>query len=66
MYKLDFFMFLKSLSSILFQYFVNFKLGEEYLGGKYYYAASFMLYLTIVSQLPNLLFNWLNIFCPIG
>ncbi|XP_050430267.1 equilibrative nucleoside transporter 1 isoform X2 [Adelges cooleyi] len=47
-------------------YFVDYKLGEEYLNGKFYYAGIFMAYLTISSQLPNLLFNWLNIFCPIG
>ncbi|XP_050532320.1 equilibrative nucleoside transporter 1 isoform X2 [Daktulosphaira vitifoliae] len=47
-------------------YFVDYKLGEEYLNGKFHYAAIFMSYLTISAQLPNLLFNWLNIFCPIG
>ncbi|CAH1736445.1 equilibrative nucleoside transporter 1 isoform X1 [Aphis gossypii] len=47
-------------------YFVEYKLGEDYLGKDLYYASIFMAYLTIGSQLPSLLFNWLNIFCPIG
>ncbi|VVC28097.1 Equilibrative nucleoside transporter,Major facilitator superfamily domain [Cinara cedri] len=47
-------------------YFVDYKLGNVYLANKSDYASIFMVYLTISSQLPNLLFNWLNIFCPIG
>ncbi|XP_060859996.1 equilibrative nucleoside transporter 1-like [Metopolophium dirhodum] len=47
-------------------YFVDYKLGNDYLGHDLHYASIFMAYLTIGSQLPSLLFNWLNIFCPIG
>ncbi|XP_022178344.1 equilibrative nucleoside transporter 1-like isoform X2 [Myzus persicae] len=47
-------------------YFVDYKLGHDYLGDDLYYASIFMAYLTIGSQFPSLLFNWLNIFCPIG
>ncbi|KAL5239098.1 hypothetical protein ACI65C_006508 [Semiaphis heraclei] len=47
-------------------YFVDYKLGNDYLGQDLHYASIFMAYLTIGSQLPSLLFNWLNIFCPIG
>ncbi|CAI6374027.1 unnamed protein product [Macrosiphum euphorbiae] len=46
-------------------YFVDYKFGNDYLGHDLHYASIFMAYLTIFSQLPSLLFNWLNIFFPI-
>ncbi|XP_025406765.1 equilibrative nucleoside transporter 1 isoform X3 [Sipha flava] len=47
-------------------YFVDYKLGKDYLMETLYYASAFMSYSTIGSQLPNFIFNWLNIFCPMG
>lgn len=52
--------------SILFQYFVEYKLGEEYTGMKSDYASNFLAYLGIAAQIPNVLFNWLNIFIEVG
>ncbi|XP_067633497.1 equilibrative nucleoside transporter 1 [Eurosta solidaginis] len=48
-------------------YFVEYKLG----GGANStittdYAANFLQYLTVSSQIPNVLFNWLNIFLDLG
>ncbi|RZF43472.1 hypothetical protein LSTR_LSTR001733 [Laodelphax striatellus] len=48
------------------EYFEDYKLSEEYTGSKNDYASNFMLYLTFASQVPNLVFNWLNIFVKIG
>lgn len=49
------------------QYFVVYKLGEEYTGQKELpYAADFMPYLAFASQIPNVIFNWFNIFIQIG
>lgn len=48
------------------QYFVDYKLGEEYTGLKSNYAANFLAYLGFAAQIPNVLFNWLNIFIEVG
>ncbi|XP_055378748.1 equilibrative nucleoside transporter 1 [Condylostylus longicornis] len=50
-------------------YFVDFKLGPEYTGmsgDNLEYAKYFMNYVGFAAQIPNLLFNWLNIFVKIG
>jgi len=47
-------------------YFTDYKLGEEYTGSKLEYASVFLQYLTFASQVPNVVFNWLNIFMKIG
>ncbi|XP_050304758.1 equilibrative nucleoside transporter 1 isoform X2 [Anthonomus grandis grandis] len=46
-------------------YFTNFKLGENSLGFKYSGNENFMQTLTFFSQVPNVIFNWSNIFVPL-
>lgn len=48
------------------QYFVDYKLGEDYTGIKSNYAGNFLAYLGFAAQIPNVLFNWLNIFIEVG
>ncbi|XP_035717328.1 NADPH-dependent diflavin oxidoreductase 1-like [Vespa mandarinia] len=43
-------------------YFVNYKLSKEYTEIESNYSTNFLSYLGFASQIPNLLFNWLNIF----
>lgn len=45
---------------------MDYKLGEEYTGIKSNYASNFLAYLGFAAQIPNLLFNWLNIFIEVG
>lgn len=47
-------------------YFVDYKLSNEGGGGDLPYAANFLPYLGFASQIPNVIFNWLNIFIQIG
>ncbi|KAG5331772.1 S29A3 protein, partial [Acromyrmex charruanus] len=47
-------------------YFVSYKLSKEYTGVDTNYAMNFLAYLSFASQVPNLLFNWLNIFLQFG
>lgn len=48
-------------------YFVNYKLSESYTGqNSTVLAASFMPYIGFASQIPNVLFNWMNIFVNLG
>ncbi|XP_036141862.1 NADPH-dependent diflavin oxidoreductase 1-like [Monomorium pharaonis] len=47
-------------------YFVNYKLSKEYTDIDSNYATNFLAYLGFASQVPNLLFNWLNIFLQFG
>ncbi|XP_068984794.1 NADPH-dependent diflavin oxidoreductase 1 isoform X4 [Bombus flavifrons] len=47
-------------------YFVNYKLSEEYTGIQSNYATNFLAYLGFAAQIPNLLFNWLNVFMQFG
>ena len=49
-----------------FQYFVDYKLGEDYTNTSVQYAAHFMQYIGFAAQIPNLFFNWMNIFLNIG
>ncbi|XP_043664298.1 NADPH-dependent diflavin oxidoreductase 1 isoform X2 [Vespula pensylvanica] len=46
-------------------YFVNYKLSKEYIEIESNYSTNFLSYLGFASQIPNLLFNWLNIFIKI-
>ncbi|XP_047113314.1 equilibrative nucleoside transporter 1 isoform X1 [Schistocerca piceifrons] len=46
-------------------YFVDYKLGKAYLGTESVYASNFLAYVGFAAQVPNLLFNWLNIFITI-
>ncbi|XP_021968310.1 equilibrative nucleoside transporter 3 isoform X2 [Folsomia candida] len=47
-------------------YFVDYKLSKGYTGTESEYANNFMPYLGFASQIPNVFFNWLNIFIQIG
>ncbi|KAL0276890.1 UNVERIFIED_CONTAM: hypothetical protein PYX00_004358 [Menopon gallinae] len=47
-------------------YFVDYKLSESYTGVKSDYVTFFQSYLAFASQIPNLAFNWINIFIQIG
>lgn len=48
-------------------YFVKYKLSENYTGSaNMEYAANFMPYIGFASQVPNLFFNWMNIFVNLG
>lgn len=54
------------LSHVLFaQYFIDYKLVDED-GVRTEYAMNFLSYVGYASQLPNVIFNWLNIFVQIG
>lgn len=48
------------------QYFVDYKLHEQYTGVESAYRMNFLAYLGFASQVPNVLFNWLNIFWNLG
>lgn len=54
------------INFLFFQYFTEHKLSEEYTGEISPYVTNFMQYLTFASQVPNVFFNWLNIFIHIG
>jgi len=41
-------------------------MSEDYIGEKSEYGSNFLAYLGFASQLPNLIFNWLNIFVQLG
>uniref|UniRef100_A0A1B6DIQ1 Equilibrative nucleoside transporter 1 n=1 Tax=Clastoptera arizonana TaxID=38151 RepID=A0A1B6DIQ1_9HEMI len=47
-------------------YFVEYKLSKNYTGVESDYVTNFMPYIEFASQIPNLLFNWINIFVHIG
>ncbi|KAG7200699.1 hypothetical protein KM043_001250 [Ampulex compressa] len=47
-------------------YFVDYKLSVAYTGIHTNYATNFLAYLGFAAQIPNLLFNWLNIFIQLG
>ena len=49
-------------------YFVDYKLSSNYTGDAEAseYSAMFLQYLGFASQIPNLCFNWLNIFVNLG
>ncbi|XP_014607218.1 PREDICTED: NADPH-dependent diflavin oxidoreductase 1-like [Polistes canadensis] len=47
-------------------YFVNYKLSKEYTDIESNYSTHFLSYLGFASQIPNLLFNWLNIFMKLS
>lgn len=48
------------------EYFTKYKFSEAYIGFKFPYLPNFMQYLTFSSQVPSVLFNWMNIFVTIG
>nr|CAG4643995.1 EOG090X076T [Lepidurus arcticus] len=47
-------------------YFVKYKLSEDYTGVKSEYASNFLAYLGFAAQIPNVFFSWINIFVQIG
>lgn len=49
-------------------YFENYKLSTNYTNSNetIWYAKNFMPYIGFASQIPNVLFNWLNIFVNLG
>ena len=50
----------------IFQYFVNYKLGEDYtVSTDVPYSAHFLKYVGFAAQVPNLVFIWINIFLRI-
>lgn len=49
-----------------FQYFIDYKMSKEYTGIDSEYRTYFLSYMMIASQVPNLVFNWLNVFIQIG
>ena len=50
---------------ICFQYFVDYKLGTAVVDASVY-TTNFLPYLGYASQVPNVLFNWINIFVQMG
>ncbi|EFN63283.1 hypothetical protein EAG_03129 [Camponotus floridanus] len=48
------------------EYFVSYKLSKEYTGVDTNYATNFLANLGFAAQIPNLLFNWLNVFLQLG
>lgn len=44
------------------QYFVNYKLGLAYTGMESSFVPFFLQYLALSAQLPNVIFNWINVF----
>ena len=44
------------------QYFVNYKLGLSYTGMESSFVPFFLQYLALSAQLPNVIFNWINVF----
>lgn len=58
--------FIAPTSLQFFQYFVDFKLGSTEANVTSTYASNFMQYIGFASQIPNLVFNWLNIFVHLG
>lgn len=55
-----------ALTLTLLQYFVDFKLASTEANVTTAYASNFMQYIGFASQIPNLIFNWLNIFVHLG
>lgn len=47
-------------------YFVDYKLSVGYTGVNSTYAANFLPYIGFASQIPNVVFNWMNIFVNLG
>eukprot|EP00095_Tigriopus_kingsejongensis_P011399 maker-scaffold68_size422247-snap-gene-3.19 protein:Tk11399 transcript:maker-scaffold68_size422247-snap-gene-3.19-mRNA-1 annotation:"hypothetical protein DAPPUDRAFT_300160" len=44
------------------EYFVDYKLGTDYTGADLLYATYFLQYIAFAAQVPNVIFNWINIF----
>lgn len=59
---------LGQMGDVLFklQYFVDYKMSENYTGQKTEYATYFTASLGMAAQIPNVFLNWLNIFMNLG
>ncbi|XP_066258073.1 equilibrative nucleoside transporter 1 [Euwallacea similis] len=53
-------MFINAIS-----YFIEHKLAKDNIGFDFPYVSNFMQILTFCSQVPNVIFNWFNIFVPL-
>jgi len=51
---------------MLTEYFANYKLGKEYTDTPLPYATYFLNYVIFAAQVPNLVFNWINVFLNVG
>ncbi len=50
-------------TTFCFQYFVDYKLSEAYAKhDSMPYATYFLHYVTFAAQVPNVIFNWINVF----
>ena len=58
--------FPKANTVVFFQYFANYKLGKEYTDTPLPYATYFLNYVIFAAQVPNLVFNWINVFLNVG
>ena len=47
-------------------YFVDYKMSVNYTGVVTDYDTNFLAYLGFAAQVPNVFFNWLNIFLNLG
>lgn len=49
---------------LLFQYFVDYKLASDYTSSDAAvpYSTYFLQYIGFAAQVPNVIFNWINIF----
>merc|ERR1719264_564861 len=47
-------------------YFVHYKLGREYTNIESSILPFFLQYLALAAQLPNVLFNWMNVFLQLS
>ena len=54
------------IASVFFQYFANYKLGKEYTDTPLPYATYYLNYVVFAAQVPNLVFNWINVFLNVG
>ncbi|CAH1188680.1 unnamed protein product [Phyllotreta striolata] len=49
-----------------FEYFRFYKFSVEYIGFSFDYNSNFMQYLTFCSQIPAIVFSWVNVFLQLG
>lgn len=47
-------------------YFTEYKLAESYIGYTFPFVSMFMQFITFFCQVPNVAFNWLNVFIQVG
>ncbi|KAK4875054.1 hypothetical protein RN001_011476 [Aquatica leii] len=47
-------------------YFTKYKFGRDYIGTDVIYDDSYLQFVGFASQVPNLIFNWLNVFVQMG